>query len=125
MREEVIDMWTQAKEDYLTAKRIIDIERYYASVFFSQQTAEKALKALYIHKLKTRPKTHDLVKLCRSLEAPEEITDAALELNPEYVVTRYINAAHGVPAHMFNQKSAKFHLQCAEVVMRWVEKQMK
>ncbi|MFQ6016025.1 MAG: HEPN domain-containing protein [Anaerolineae bacterium] len=125
MREEVLDTWTQASEDYLTAEQLIGIKRYYASVFFSQQAAEKALKALYIHKLRDSPKTHNLMKLSRALDTPEEILDAALELNPEYVVTRYVNAANGVPAHMFNEKSAEVHLRCAEVILKWVEKQMK
>lgn len=125
MREEVLDTWTQAKEDYITAEQLIGIQRYYASVFFSQQAAEKALKALYIHQLKRNPRTHNLVKLSRSLKAPEEVLDAALELNPEYAVTRYVNAAHGVPAHMFNKKLARIHLECAEVVLQWIEKQLK
>ncbi|MFA4647432.1 HEPN domain-containing protein [Pyrococcus kukulkanii] len=48
MREEARLLWEQALEDLKTVEVLIDADRYYASVFFSQQAAEKALKALYI-----------------------------------------------------------------------------
>ncbi|MFN7182334.1 MAG: HEPN domain-containing protein, partial [Planctomycetota bacterium] len=48
MRKEAQDCLRQAEEDLLTAELNIKIERYYASVFFSQQCAEKALKATCI-----------------------------------------------------------------------------
>ncbi|ACS34619.1 Nucleotide-binding protein, containing HEPN domain [Thermococcus gammatolerans EJ3] len=48
MRNEARLLWEQALEDLKTAEALIDVKRYYASVFFSQQAAEKALKALYI-----------------------------------------------------------------------------
>ncbi|WP_204327927.1 HEPN domain-containing protein, partial [Proteus mirabilis] len=41
-------LWEQALEDLKTAEVLVEVKRYYASVFFSQQAAEKALKALYI-----------------------------------------------------------------------------
>ena len=57
-------LWEQALEDLKTAEVLIDADRYYASVFFSQQAAEKALKALYIEvKKELPPKTHSLIRL--------------------------------------------------------------
>lgn len=125
MREEVRDLLTQAREDYITAEANIGIQRYYAAVFFCQQAAEKALKALYIHQLRKDTRTHNLIKLSRALEAPGDVIEASMELNPDYLVTRYINAAHGVPAQMFNGKIARRHLGYAERILKWVETEMK
>ena len=62
-----------------------------------------------------------LVELSKDLSASEEILSAARELNPEYLVTRYIDAANGIPADMYDDKSATMHLQCAEVILQWIQ----
>jgi HEPN domain-containing protein len=95
MREEVANNWAQAQEDLETSRVLLEAERYYASVFFSQQAAEKALKALYVQSKRELPKTHNLVELAIELKAPEEVMSAAQELTPDYLVTRYVNAAGG------------------------------
>lgn len=126
MREESRNWWLQALEDLKTAEVNIDTKRYYASVFFSQQAAEKALKAFHIEKLRDfPPKTHNMLEISRELNVPEEVQDAVIELNPEYFVTRYPDAANGVPAEMYTQKKARFHLEKAEVVINWVKSQLK
>ena len=52
MREE-IDYWlAQAKADLKSATDLLKTDNYYASVFFSQQTTEKSLKALLTSKKK-------------------------------------------------------------------------
>ncbi|MCX8175774.1 MAG: HEPN domain-containing protein [Candidatus Bathyarchaeota archaeon] len=109
MREEVRRLWLQALEDLETAKVMLETRRYYASAFFSHQAAEKALKALFIHlKREISPKTHNLLELLEGLNiVNEDVVDAAIELNPEYVVSRYPDAANGVPAQMYNERIAK------------------
>jgi HEPN domain-containing protein len=52
-----------AKEDLLAAKGLIKLELYSASVYHSQQSAEKVLKAYLIFKNYPIVKTHDLIKL--------------------------------------------------------------
>ncbi|MFB0545459.1 MAG: HEPN domain-containing protein [Anaerolineae bacterium] len=101
---------------------LIDTERHYASVFFSQQAAEKALKALYLYQRRELARTHNLVELAKDLGAPPEVVEAAQELTPDYLVTRYPNAANGVPAHMYNLGTAQIHFGCAETVMKWTQK---
>jgi HEPN domain-containing protein len=118
----VKDLIRQAEEDFKTADLNIGIKRYYASVFFAQQSAEKILKALYIHKLKELPMTHNLVELAKDLNAQEKIMEAARELNPEYLTTRYVDAANGVPADMYSRQSAKIHLEAADVILKWAMK---
>lgn len=122
MREETFNWLSQAKEDYNTAQYNLDGGIYYASVFFAQQAAEKSLKALFIEVNREEPpKTHSMVRLARSLSAPEEIMEAAADLNPEYFSTRYPDAAVGIPAEMYTRKLAERHLRLAEKVVQWVE----
>jgi HEPN domain-containing protein len=126
MREESKNWWLQSLEDLETARVNIETKRYYASVFFSQQAAEKALKALYIETLRDYPpKTHNMLEISRTLDVPETVLEAAIELNPEYFVTRYPDAANGVPAEMYTEKKANLHFEKAEVVIQWVKSQLK
>lgn len=125
MREEVIYFIEQALEDFETARLNIDIQRYYASVFFSQQAGEKALKSLYLALLHKSPRTHDMVSLARELNAPEEALEGAIELNADYVITRYPDAANGVPARQYTLGSARTHLGYAEAILGWVQRSLK
>lgn len=126
MRRETADWWAQAAEDLKTAELNIGIQRYYASVFFAQQAGEKALKALFIERKKRLPpRGHNMLDLTRALDAPKTVTEAAAELNPEYTVTRYPNAAKGIPEQMFNKRSAVTHLRAAKVIYQWVAKWLK
>jgi len=119
MREEVRRLWLQALEDLKTAEILLEAERYYASVFFAQQAAEKALKALYTHlRGELPPHTHNLLELLRRLGVDsEDLLDAAADLTPEYIVTRYPNAAGGIPAELYNERSAREHLEKARLII--------
>jgi HEPN domain-containing protein len=126
MREESHNWWLQALEDLETAEANIEIKRYYASVFFSQQAAEKALKAFYIEFMRDYPpKTHNMIEISRGLDMPDEVFEAVIELNPEYFVTRYPDAANGVPAQMYTEKKANLHFKRATQVIKWVKSQLK
>lgn len=125
MREEAASWLAQAREDLTTAEYNRQGGRYYAAVFFAQQAAEKALKALYVQAMNDlAPKTHNMVRLAKVLGAPEEVVEAAIELNPEYFTTRYPDAAVGIPAEMFSDRSAAVHLQAAKVVLEWVQSKL-
>jgi len=71
---------------------------------------------------KELPRTHNLVELARDLGASEEISEAARELTPDYLTTRYPNAANGVPAEMYSHQSAQVHLDYARRIMEWTQK---
>ena len=126
MRNEARLLWEQALEDLKTAEALIEVKRYYASVFFSQQAAEKALKALYIElKRDFPPKTHSLLRLADELEIKDEdIIDALLDLNPEYIVTRYPDAANEVPARIYNERMAVEHLEKARKVVEFCREKL-
>lgn len=42
LRKESTRLWEQAEEDLDTADKLLQVKKYYASVFFSEQAAEKA-----------------------------------------------------------------------------------
>ena len=121
MRPEVRDTLIQAEEDLDTARVLMEQKKYYASVFFSQQAAEKALKALYIHSKREYPRIHNMVELAEELNSPDNIMEAARELNPDYLTTRYVNAANGIPARMYTERSAKVHFEYAVEILQWTK----
>lgn len=126
MREESYSWISQAKEDMKTAKYNLDGERFYAAVFFAQQAAEKALKALAIEILREAPpKGHNLIRLAKALNAPDEVLEAVADLSPEYFTTRYPDAAVGIPAELYTRSLAERHLLLAEEVLRWTESLLK
>lgn len=47
-RKDAMAFWAQSRADLATALTLLDAGIYYASVFFSQQAAEKALKAAFM-----------------------------------------------------------------------------
>jgi len=125
MRDEVRIWWEQAEADINTARSNLEQGIHYASVLFSQQSTEKALKALYIHlKKDVPPKTHNLVNLAKEMGAPEEILDACADLSPEYILTRYPDGDIGPPSQRYTARSAERHLKLARRVLQWVKKKM-
>lgn len=110
---------------YIQQKRIL-LKIYYLSVQCSHQATEKALKALAIKKYNKMPeKTHDLIKLGRNVEIPEEYNEALYDLNPEWLPSKYPDAADVAPVKNYDRSSAQIHLKKAEEVVKWVKKQMK
>ncbi len=84
------------------------------------------MKALYIEaKREFPPKTRSLLRLADELEIQdEEIIDALLDLNPEYIVTRYPDAANEVPAKIYNERMAVEHLQKAKKVIEFCREKL-
>jgi HEPN domain-containing protein len=120
-RKEAMDFWAQARADLATATTLLDAGIYYASVFFSQQTAEKALKAAASEKQQRCPKGHNLIQIANGLNAPVDIMNAAAELNPEFLLARNPDSAEGVPAQMYDKSSARLHLRCAQEILDWAK----
>lgn len=126
MRKEVRDWFEQAKADLRTARNCLKSKDYYASVFFSQQATEKALKALHIQeKRELPPKTHSLIEIGEILKVPQKIVPILKELSPEYIITRYPNAAYGIPAKLYTEEKAKKCLKMASEVLGWIREKLK
>ncbi len=126
MRKEIEDNLIQAKADLKTAKDNVPAKNYYASVFFAQQAAEKALKSLYLFKNNSMPeKTHNLVKLSLELNTPKDISSALGELTPAAVLTRYSDVLGMPPVQYYTLDNANHAIKLAEVVLTWVNHQLK
>ncbi|MDQ2800706.1 MAG: HEPN domain-containing protein [Armatimonadota bacterium] len=112
--------WTQAKSDLATAVTLLDAGIYYAAVFFGQQTAEKALRAACILRLQKNPRGHNIITSANALHAPLEIMNAAAELNADFLTSRSVESAEGVPAHLYDRETAQRHLDAAKAILEWV-----
>jgi HEPN domain-containing protein len=91
--------------------------------FDAQQAAEKAIKAVCIHRGVRFPYVHDLKELLEALEPsgvkiPKYVWEAD-ELSPFAVVTRY-------PGRIPPVKPRKYRraVRIAEAVLRWAERQI-
>ncbi|MGI4789386.1 MAG: HEPN domain-containing protein [Janthinobacterium lividum] len=112
--------WTQAKSDFATANTLFDAGICYAAVFFGQQCAEKSLRAASIVRLQKNPRGHNIIQSANALQAPLEIMNAAAELNADFLTTRSVESAEGVPAHLYDRETAQRHLEAARSILEWV-----
>lgn len=126
MRPEVENWVKQAEADLENAAKNIKIKAYYVTAFLSQQAAEKILKALFIKKYADLPpKTHTLYKLGQEVKAPKDILVLLRKLTPEFLVTRYPDAAAGVPAEIYDETAASESLECADKVVKWAKRKLR
>ena len=124
MREEIENWWKQAEKDLTAAKNSLNSGDYEWASFESNQAAEKALKALFLSKKKAIAPSHNLISLGESLELPEDLMDSLKELNPEYTLSRYPDAANAAPYEIYSEKKAEEKISHAEKVIKWIKKQL-
>ena len=116
MEEYII--WVQkAEQDLDAANYLIKGKKYEESVFFLQQSVEKALKYIYIKKFKKLIKTHDLVLLAREIKTPENILEKCKKLTLAYQYTRYPD----IPKIEDIKEDALEFLNFANEVLKWVK----
>jgi HEPN domain-containing protein len=91
--------------------------------FDSQQAAEKAIKAVLIHRGIPFPYTHDLARLFTNLRQPRfkipKFLDRAKRLTRFAVETRYPGLSGPV-----TERQYRGAVRIAEAVLRWAEKQI-
>ncbi len=118
MKEEVKKWMEQANADLNAAQKNLEIKIYYVSVQCSHQATEKALKALFIEKHNQMPeKTHDLIKLGKKVNIPEEYYEALYELNPKWLPSKYPDASDITPVKSYDESSAKLHLKKSRKIL--------
>jgi len=121
MRPEVQQWRDQANADLESARFNQKGERWYLVVFLCQQAVEKALKAYYLQEHKTGPgNMHSLIFLAKETKIPEKFFRFLRELTPQFVNTRYPDAAYGTPAELYDKSIAGETLKKTEEVMRWL-----
>lgn len=125
MRPEAAAWWELAEADFESAKANLASQRFYITAFLCHQCVEKGLKALWIaQRRELPPKVHNLVELAEALSAYERFDTALLRLNPQYVATRYPDAANGVPSRNYNRELAEAFLRDAEEIMVWCRSEL-
>jgi HEPN domain-containing protein len=126
MRKEAENWWQEALEELNVAERNLEIGMFSVTAFYSYQSVERALKALYIVKMrKTPPRAHNLFELGNELKLPDKILDKCKTLNKEYTVSRYPDAVYGIPSKLYTKEYTKSILGDAERVIDWIRKLLK
>ncbi|HON90939.1 MAG TPA: HEPN domain-containing protein [Sedimentisphaerales bacterium] len=110
MADRSTDWLNQSQRDLNHAVDAAEHGHFEWACFSSQQGAEKAVKAVYLH-LHGEGWGHSVLKLLRGLadqaDIPESLLDAARALDRHYIPTRYPNGFdQGSPGDYYTQKEA-------------------
>jgi len=97
--------------------------QYDGATFYSQQAAEKSLKALCISKGLGLIKTHDLSLLGKKLELPLTLLEKAILLNPFYTSSRYPLVAE--EQDVSNKENAKLSINYAKEILKWCKEKIR
>jgi len=120
----------QANADLKTAKDCLNDGNYYASAFFSQQSAEKALKGFLYSKGFRALVTHSVTELLEESAKLESsfqgLTDYGKELDRHYIGSRYPNFyPSGAPYKYYTKEMAGRCLSYAESILEEVKRYLR
>jgi len=113
----------QAEEDLDSAEKNIGIGKFYVSAFMSQQSVEKALKALIMKKDDSLFKVHDLFILGKKAGVSDNLLDKCEKLSKVYIESRY-GIVGDIPSKKFEKSDADKFLEIAKEVLEWVKKKI-
>lgn len=125
MRNDIINWIRQANKDLEVAEKNFYIEEYYSSTFWCQQSIEKGLKALILHKTREIPLGHSLVKLGKIAKVPKDFISKLKKLSPQYFLSRYPDASEDVPFELYDENITKEFLDISKEVLEWINNQLK
>ena len=113
----------EAEWDLETAEYLHKGGRFNAACFYAQQSAEKAVKAVF-QKMHVDAWGHSVADLLGELskthEVPKELMDSALELDKAYISARYPNAhPSGSPRRRYIEEEARRFVEHAEKILRF------
>lgn len=126
MPKRVKDWIAQAENDLEHARKSLKMGDYNWACFASQQSAEKALKALYDF-LGGEGWGHMIVKLLKELPKDRisvdmELLKKAVYLDKLYIPTRYPNGfASGAPSDYYTDKESQEAIVYAEDILSFVK----
>lgn len=117
----------QAEADLKTAQDCLKDGNYYASAFFSQQAAEKALKGFLYSEGYRALITHSVVELLEESSKLQQglgqFLDQGKELDRHYIGSRYPNFyPSGAPYKFYTEEMARRCLNYAESILNEVKK---
>ena len=114
-REEGLRWLDQAEADLKTAQDCAEDGNYYASAFFAQQAAEKALKGFLYSRGYRALITHSVVELLEEAQKLEQgfglLLDLGKELDRHYIGSRYPDFYPAGPPYKYY--TAEMAQQCA------------
>ncbi|HOK66135.1 MAG TPA: HEPN domain-containing protein [Anaerohalosphaeraceae bacterium] len=125
MDNKAAEWMKQADYDMETAEFMHSGGRYFYAVFLCHLSLEKALKGLYLAKLReVPPKTHNLIYLLDKMGIrPEEKTGTIIaRLNEAHIATRYPEDLEQLQSHYTDVISKQLIIQAKEV-LQWIKKQ--
>lgn len=125
--EEGLRWLDQAEADMKTARDCLKDGNYYASSFFAQQAAEKALKGFLYSKGYRALITYSVLELLeestRFNDGFGRLLDGGKELDRHYIGSRYPNFyPAGAPYKFYTQEVAERCLNYAESILNEVRK---
>ena len=128
--EEGLRWLDQAAADMKTARDCLKDKNFYASAFFSQQAAEKALKGLLYSKGYRALLTHSVLELLEEAAQRSakfrDLMDMGRELDRHYMGARYPNFYPKGPAYKYyNEEIAVRCLSYAESILNIVRRYLK
>jgi len=117
------DWINEAKGDLEHAKSDLKQGFYNWACFSAQQSAEKAVKAVF-QKMHVEAWGHSVADLLQELsrehEVPKELIDVALELDKAYIPTRYPNAhPSGSPRTRYIKAEAQRLINYAQEIFKF------
>lgn len=117
------DWMDEAEGDLEHAKSDMERGYYNWACFSSQQSAEKAVKAVF-QKLNAEAWGHSVADLLEELskvrEVSEKLMNGALELDKAYIPTRYPNAhPYGSPRSRYTKEEAGRLIEHAEKIVKF------
>ncbi len=121
--ERAIDWMKQAERDLERARLDIELGFYEWACFTAQQSAEKAVKAVF-QKLGKSLRGHSLLKMFEALDielkVPENLFNCAKLLDRYYIEARYPNSfPAGSPYEFFDLKLAQQAYDSAREIVEW------
>lgn len=122
------DWMRQAEADLRHARNALEDGDYEWSCFASHQAAEKAVKALYLHRgLEAWGHTVSAL-LGRSdlqISLSEELVECSKILDKHYIPTRYPNGFDaGAPTDFYTRSESEQAIRCAEKILEFCRRQI-
>ena len=125
MRKEVEEWIKTADQDFDNAKYVFDGTRFSLAAFLCQQSVEKALKALFVHKKKADvPRSHSLIFLAKQTGVPRQFHPFLRELTPAFIDTRYPDADTEAQDSIYDEDDTKRILDKSREVLKWIRKEL-
>ncbi|MEN2975451.1 MAG: HEPN domain-containing protein [Candidatus Caldarchaeales archaeon] len=125
MVERSADWIKQARRDLENARYEVKGGFYEMACFLCQQSAEKAVKAVY-QAIGAEAFGHSvaglLIRLPEEFKSSEELIRLARELDKAYIPTRYPNALpEGAPYESYTREEAERLISYAEKILKFCE----